>query len=125
MTAVYLFDLASRHISWASLRQMAVTSNIANVNTVGYEAQDVQPFSAVLDSPGLTMAATRPGHLGAADGGSAADATGGFEIAGTGGSVGIDRELVKADAVSRSVSLDTGIERAFQRMYLSAVRSGG
>jgi flagellar basal-body rod protein FlgB len=127
VTPVYLFELASRHISWASLRQMAITSNIANANTTGYEAQEIQPFADVLDSPDLVMAATAPGHIGigAGDrGGSAGAAVGNWEIAGSGAPVSLDQELVKADEVSRSISLDTGIERAFHRMLLSAVRTG-
>ena len=44
MTPVYLFDLAARHTRWAEARQVAITGNIANANTSGYEAMDVEPF---------------------------------------------------------------------------------
>ena len=66
MQPVYLFTLASQHERWATVRQAALTSNIANANTQGYTAVDIQPFSAVLDDTAqVTLARTEPGHLSA------------------------------------------------------------
>ena len=50
MTPVYLFGLASRHAQWASLRQVAISGNVANANTPGYEALDVAPFTDVMNT---------------------------------------------------------------------------
>ena len=61
--SIYLFQVASQKSEWLSGRQTAVASNVANANTPGYRALDVQPFSAVLDTSPLGMAATNPGHM--------------------------------------------------------------
>ncbi len=123
MQPVYLFTLASQHERWASVREAALTSNIANVNTQGYTAVDVQPFSAVLDNTAqVTLARTEPGHLSAA--GEAGDpAVRDWQPRDTGRPVALDKQLMLADETSRAFSLDTGIVKAFHRMLLSAVRS--
>ena len=41
-----------------------ISANIANANTPGYEALDIQPFSDVMDQTRLTMARTNVAHLG-------------------------------------------------------------
>ena len=67
-TPIYVFDLAAQHARWATVRQAVVTGNIANANTAGYTARDVEPFSAVLDSEAtgsVAMAETNPGHISA------------------------------------------------------------
>ena len=51
MSDIYLFQVASQKSQWLSARQTAVASNVANASTPGYRAVDVQPFSAVLDTP--------------------------------------------------------------------------
>ena len=66
MEPVNLFDLAAKQSRWLAVRQSAIAGNIANVNTPGYSAVDVEPFEKVLDSTGVTLAATHAGHLGAA-----------------------------------------------------------
>ena len=49
MEPVNLFDLATRQSQWLAVRQSAIASNIANVNTPGYTANDVEPFEKVLN----------------------------------------------------------------------------
>jgi flagellar basal-body rod protein FlgB len=125
--SVYLFDLASRHAAWASVRQSALTSNVANANTANYQRLDVEPFSDVLDETSLRLASTAPGHLGI-DGNEAqvggAQNGDNWEIKETGGAVKLESELIEADAVNRGYALDTSVVRAFHRMLLTAVRSG-
>ncbi len=127
MGPVTLFDLVSRHVSWATFRQTVLTSNIANANTPGYEAQDVKPFADVLQGAGLAMTETSPGHMGPVEGGGGAletTSTGSFDTTLSGNSVSVEQELMKADDVSRTLSLDLSIQRAFHRMILSSVRTG-
>ena len=126
MDPVYLFDLASRHAQWASVRQAVITGNIANANTPGYEALDVQPFTDVLDQTALTMARTDSGHLEIADASARTEKTGqadSWEVLPSGNSVSLEQELIKADDVNRSFSLDTDVMRAFNRMLLSSVKA--
>ncbi|WP_306792290.1 flagellar basal body protein, partial [Enterobacter asburiae] len=49
MEPVNLFDLATRQSQWLAVRQSTIASNIANANTPGYTANDVEPFEKVLD----------------------------------------------------------------------------
>ena len=61
---VYLFDLTSRQAQWLAARQTTISGNVANANTPGYRARNVEPFADVLDKTKLTMAATNGGHIG-------------------------------------------------------------
>lgn len=58
-----LFDLAERRLAWVDQRQAVLSQNVANANTPGYAARDVQPFATFLAAatPGLTV--TDPMHL--------------------------------------------------------------
>ena len=115
---------------WLSMRQSLVAGNIANANTPGYKALDLQPFEAVLDGQ-------------SADGGHASRATWrpirygrdaderGRRRAGHGTSSipaamsTSSRRLIKAGDVNRAYSMNTGVMKAFHRMLLSATRPGG
>jgi flagellar basal-body rod protein FlgB len=124
---VHLFDLAARHAQWASVRQAVITGNIANANSPGFAARDIEPFHDILDSTHLEMARTSAAHIDTAGAELGAGKTGvadSWDVTYSGNSVSIDQELVKADEVSRAFSLDAGIVKAFHRMLLASVRSG-
>ena len=127
MNPVYLFDLAARHTQWAEARQATITGNIANANTPGYEALDVQPFSDVMDQTRLAMARTDAAHLGGGDSEAGAatkvSATESWDVSHSGNTVSVEQELIKSDEVNRAFSLDVSIVRAFHRMMLASVRS--
>ena len=124
VSPIYVFDLAAQHARWATVRQAVITGNIANASTKGYAAQDIVPFSAVLDdSAGLSMATTAPGHIDVSGAAGDHDAAT-WDVKETGGPVALDTELMKADDTNRTFALDTSIVRAFHRMLLASVRSG-
>ena len=58
MQPIELFRLASKQAHWLSVRQDVVAGNVANVNTPGYRAMDVEPFSDVLDKQQTAMVST-------------------------------------------------------------------
>ncbi len=127
MDPLYLFDLASRQAQWASVRQAAITGNIANANTPGFKSLDVEPFSAVLDKTHLAMAQTSAGHVDIPLTGARTTKVGGtdsWEISASGNSVNLDQEMLKAADVNRTFTLNTNIVRAFNRMILASVRGG-
>ena len=64
MQPVNLFKLASLQAEWLSVRQAAVAGNIANADTPGYRAVDVEPFEKVLERSGVSLTATNEGHFG-------------------------------------------------------------
>ncbi|MER9329600.1 flagellar basal body rod protein FlgB [Mesorhizobium sp. M0488] len=126
MEPVSLFDLAAKQAQWLAVRQSAVAGNIANANTPGYTANDVEPFEKVLDRAAVSLQTTQAGHLGNA----ATNA--GFAIKpqeDDGGvmpsknSVVLEDQLLKAGEVRRSFELNTAIVKAFHSMMMMAVKS--
>ena len=128
MRSIHLFDLASQNNHWLSMRQTVLADNIANVNTPGYRALDLEPFEAAMQSAKLQMAVTEPGHM-APDATAAAPTVevGGeksWEVYHSGSDVSLEQELIKAGEVNRAYSFNTGIIRAFGRMMLSSAKPG-
>lgn len=126
MQPVHLFDLAARHAQWASVRQTVVTGNVANANTPGFVARDVEPFQSVLQKTQLTLARTEARHIDIAGGELGTAKTreeDSWDINFSGNSVSLDQELVKADETSRAFSLNAAVVRSFHRMVLASVRS--
>lgn len=125
MQPVNLFALASQQARWLSVRQTAVSSNIANVNTPGYGAVDVESFDAVLDQTRVAMRATHPGHIAVgatADALSVRQTNENSPIMPSGNSVVLEDELLKSGEVRRSMELNTAIVKAFHRMLMSTTR---
>jgi flagellar basal-body rod protein FlgB len=120
-----LFNVISRHNQWLAVRQNAISGNIANANTPGFRAQDVQPFDAALEQARLTAAATRPGHLtsGPPDA-PAIDLRRGeaWEVTHSGNNISLEQELLKAGEVSRSYRLNTSVAKVFHRMLMMSSR---
>jgi len=126
MQPVNLFDLATRQSQWLAVRQSAIASNIANANTPGYTANDVEPFEKVLDRTAVTLAATQAGHLGAEKSNAGfnvkpKEATG--SIMPSKNTVVLEDELMKAGEVRRSFELNTAIVKAFHSMMTMVVKS--
>lgn len=125
MQPVNLFSLATRQAEWLSARQAAVAGNIANVNTPGYRAVDVEPFDKVLDRAGVALTATQQGHFGVG----ASEASFGRRdddrttaVLPSDNTVVIEQELMKAGEVGRTFQLNTAIVKAFHRMMLMGVK---
>jgi flagellar basal-body rod protein FlgB len=125
MEPVSLFDLATRQSQWLAVRQSAVAGNIANANTPGYTAKDVEPFEKVLDRAAVSLRATQAGHLGGA--GDAAFKIKSEEFTGSimpsKNTVVLEDQLMKAGEVRRSFELNTAIVKAFHSMMMMAVKT--
>jgi flagellar basal-body rod protein FlgB len=121
-----LFSLASQQAGWLSTRQATIASNVANANTPGYRAQDVQPFSAVLSHLQLPMATSAPGHIQPAS--LAGDRTkvktsDSWDVVHSGNSVNLEQEMMKAGDVNRAHALNVNIVRSFHQMLINAVKA--
>ena len=123
MEPVSLFDLAAKQAQWLSVRQSTIAGNIANANTPGYTAHDVEPFEKVLDRTAVSLQATQAGHLGNA----ATNA--GFTIKPqedegvvmpSKNSVVLEQELMKAGEVRRAFELNTASSRHSIEMMMAA-----
>lgn len=126
MQPLALFSLASQQAGWLSTRQATIASNVANANTPGYRAQDVQPFSAVLSHLQLPMATTAPGHIQPAS--LAGDRTkvktsDSWDVVHSGNSVNLEQEMMKAGDVNRAHALNVNIVRSFHQMLINAVKA--
>lgn len=122
---VYLFGLASRQANWLAARQTTISGNIANANTPGYRAKDVEPFADVLDKTKLAMAATDNGHIGfdaSRPESMKVKKADTWDTVHSRNSVSLEQELIKAGEVDRQHSLNTSIVKAFHRMLMSTVR---
>ncbi len=125
MQPIQLFELASSQAHWLSVRQSVVAGNIANVNTPGYVAKDVEPFQSVLDSLGTQQSATQAAHFTGASTGNTLRANGDapvVDIASTGSSPSLEQELMNAGETRRAYELNMGLVRSFHRMMLMTVR---
>jgi flagellar basal-body rod protein FlgB len=127
MRPIHLFDITSRHNQWLAARQSVIASNIANANTPGYEAVDLQAFSHVLDATSLEMAASARGHQipDTTASVTTSDARNGgyWDIVHSGNSVSMEKELMKSSEITGAYSLNTSIAKSFHRMMLTSTRS--
>lgn len=112
------FEIAKRALDGLSARRDLIGQNIANVDTPGYKAQEVD-FEGTLKnamnkSPSMSMKTTRTGHLQDTTGGTAMVQVGmrqGGATRADGNNVDIDQELtqmtetgIRYQAISQAVS---------------------
>lgn len=125
MGPVHLFSLATRHNQYLAARQTTIAGNIANFNTPGFKALDLEPFDATLDKTRLQMAVSRPNHMSPTD--SASDdvsVTDGqtWDTVHSGNSVSVEQELLKASETKGAFTLNTTLVRSFHRMLMAATK---
>ncbi|CBI76143.1 Flagellar basal-body rod protein flgB [Bartonella clarridgeiae 73] len=127
MDSVNLFEMANKQADWLSVRQKAIASNVANANTPGYKARDVDDFTAVLQNKTISMAVTNVHHMDMTENGMEAHVMRPeniTEITHSGNDVNLEEEMRKGGDVSREISLNTAIVKAFHRMTIAAVKGG-
>lgn len=125
MDPVNFFSIASQQNRWLSVRQSVLAQNIANANTPGFKALDVQPFEAVLNATGIEMRQTQPNHLTPVSGaGSDADTeeSAKWQIVHSGNSVSLEEQMLKAGEVAGNYARNTSVMKTFHRMLLAASR---
>ncbi|MGP9813379.1 flagellar basal body rod protein FlgB [Rhodopseudomonas sp. NSM] len=125
MGPIYLFDVASSQAHWLSLRQAAISSNVANANTPGFRAQDIEPFAKLLDNRVVPVAVTSPMHITTGD---TVRAQGvrkqdSWEVVHSGNSVSLEQEMLKAGDINRDYSLNTAIVKSFHRMFMTSAKA--
>ncbi len=127
MGPVKLFDIANKQAEWLAARQKAVASNVANVNTPGYKARDVQDFSSVLQNNTMAMTVTNVAHMDVTDNGMEARAMRPQDTSETthsGNNVDLEDEMRKGGEIGQDMSLNTVIVKAFHRMMMATVKGG-
>jgi flagellar basal-body rod protein FlgB len=118
---VYLFDLAFQRAEWLSNRQTTIAENVANANTPGYRARDIEDFQATLDRTELAMRATDPRHVAFTP--SPAHTSSFGDRTTVGNDVKLESELIKAGEVTRDFALNASVVKAFHRMWMASVKA--
>ena len=110
-----LLKLAGALASHAAYRQGLIAENLANADTPGYRARDLEPFSAMIAKTGTNaraMRATRPEHFGQIEN------TAGFVVEDTaqfgaespnGNTVSLDDQMMRSAALKVDHDLALGV----------------
>jgi flagellar basal-body rod protein FlgB len=125
MQPMQLFDLAFRQNEWLAQRQSVISSNVANANTPGYKARDVESFDDAMRKS-IPMAVTDEQHLASADLGTARageDGASQADVFVSGNDVSLEQEFLKQGEVMRSYTLNTQIMKNFDRMLQSVTKA--
>jgi flagellar basal-body rod protein FlgB len=121
----YVLQLAAQRTQWLSSRDELIAANIANANTPGFQATDLQPFSSILDKAQVSMVSTNPSHL-SLSGDAFAEArvveTNPSETTLSGNSVSVENEMTKLGEVNRDYTMATNIKRVIHQMMMSALK---
>jgi flagellar basal-body rod protein FlgB len=108
-----LTRMAQSLAAHAGARMGVVARNVANADTPGYKAQDVQDFASVYEGQDLAMKVTRPGHLGGASLIAAGQTlTAGGSESPNGNSVSLEKEMVKSVEARQEHEMALAIYRA-------------
>lgn len=109
-----LFDLASKRLKWLSDSQKTISENIANAETGGFRAKEVQPFEEYLEraanveiSPDATSAES--------------ETTWGEDL--TGNSVVLEEQIMAASSTASQYKIAANLYRKAHSM-LRAVAGG-
>ncbi|MEY9272143.1 flagellar basal body rod protein FlgB [Bradyrhizobium diazoefficiens] len=123
---LYLFELASSQARYLELRQSTIATNVANANTPGFKARDVEPFNKVLDGMPVRLATTSPTHMQLSATETDTRATSkkdSWDVVHSGNSVSLEQEMIKGNDVNRDYSMNSAVVRSFHRMLLSSVKT--
>ncbi len=121
MAEIFLSELANTHSKWLSAKQSIIASNIANANTPGYRALDVQPMG----SPEKTfsnLVQTDDRHIASGIGNVAGVGTKqdeSWEAYHSGANVSLPQEMMKAGEVFTAYELNTSVMKSFHRMVIA------
>lgn len=124
MQPMQLFNLAFRQNEWLAQRQSVISSNVANANTPGYKARDVQSFDdAMQTSTPLTTTNSQHIASSAFDAIANGDGSDKSEVMVSGNDVNLEQEFLKSNDVMRSYTLNSQIMKTFDRMLQSVTKS--
>ena len=123
-----LVRMASAMARHATARHSVIAENVANADTPGYRARDVQGFSEYVNEP-FTARATRAGHSGVQSTRAPIMRINvmqddGVEASANGNSVSLEREMVKSVETQGQHALATTIYRKVHDMMRLSLGRG-
>lgn len=128
-----LLNMLTKKMGWLSQRQVVLSQNVANGDTPGYQAKDLQPFDfkKELAGAGLRLQAKRTdaAHLaaGGGDGGGrrAKAAADKYEASPQGNTVVLEEEMLKISDTQMDHSMITNLYRKQMGMLKMAIGGRG
>lgn len=124
MSDIGIVSMAHALSTHAAARQGHIARNVANADTPGYRATDLQDFASTLDDAGA-MRATRPGHVGA---GSEASTLAEIERFGAtspnGNNVSIEMEMMKGAEVRQQHDMALSVYSTARDILKTALGRG-
>lgn len=123
---VNMMSMARALSTHANARQQLLARNVANADTPGFRAQDLGSFDRLVESgtlgPGLTMAATRPGHL-TGEGWRAAGrvVNAGSEASPNGNTVSLEEEMFRQAEIRREHQMALSVYESGLRVTRGAL----
>ncbi len=125
MSELYIQQIASQNAQWLTQRAALIANNVANANTPGFRAHDVQPFASVLDHTEIAMTTTNSAHMLPAtqDRGAAREVeTPPSDETLSGNTVNLEQQMMNLGDINRAYTMNTNIKRAFHQMLLAALK---
>lgn len=117
-----LFDLAERRLAWVDRRQGVLAQNIANANTPGFVAKDLQPFAQTLAQALPDLATTSPLHLTGNGNGALTDwRQRPAERAPDGNAVSMDAQLTKVADTDGAQALTLNLYHAYTSLFRTVI----
>lgn len=117
-----LFDLADKRLAWIDRRQGLLAQNIANADTPGYAAKDLQPFAKTLAQALPDLALTNPMHLGGAGSAGRIDPSlRPTQRAPDGNAVSLEEQLTKVADTDNAHGLVTALYRKYMGLFHTAI----
>jgi flagellar basal-body rod protein FlgB len=128
LKGIGLFQMISQQLRWLGQRQQVLSQNVANANTPGYQARDLQPvsFGDALQQATLQPAVTQAGHLPgkAADPGAAKVKTiTPWEVSPDGNGVVLEQQMTQLAETQADYQMATELYRKQIGMLKTAIGS--
>jgi flagellar basal-body rod protein FlgB len=130
LARVPLFEAMAKRLGWLTERQSLLAQNVANANTPGYAAKDLQEpdFSDLLKKSGgsIHMVTTQSAHLGGGNGGGAVlDKTAAKNKTLGGNSVSLEDQMMKVSTNASDYAMITSLYRQQLSLIKIALGAGG
>ena len=120
------FNLASARMEWLTERQQVVAENVANADTPGFKARDIESFSEMVEDRRTSSATrTHPGHLGGGDSETTYEVTNddaAWAESPDGNTVVLEQQALKSAEVADTYGLVTQLYRKGQDLITLAAR---
>lgn len=117
-----LFALVEHRLGWIERRQAVLAQNVANANTPGYIARDIEPFAASMSKVNAGLYQTNVSHLASTLLTSKPDwRTHPSERSPDGNAVSLNEELTKIADTESAQALVTNLYRKYIGLFRTAI----